>query len=113
MKKVFTSFATFMTIFTSAHAADLDCTISINYEPVSQVTVTTKIGEKTLIDRVDGISAYITQRTENFFSLEAFIANYEIRGYSEGMLSGPSDKLNFSLWERTAITDISCAFAQK
>jgi hypothetical protein len=113
MKFVSSVAATFILFTANVYATELECIISHNSEPVSYMNVTTEIGKKVQIDNVEGVSAYVTQKDENFYSLEAFMYEYDIRGYSEGMIRNASDKLTFSLWGRTSLTDISCTLAKK
>lgn len=112
--KLFTSIAATLILFSAnVIASELDCIISINLEPVSYMSVTTEIGKKVLIDSGEGIAAYITQKDESFYSLEVFIADHDMRGYSEGSLAKVNDKLNFSVWDRARVLDVSCTLLKK
>lgn len=113
MKLLSTIAATLILFSANVFASELECVISINLEPVSYMNVTTEIGKKVLIDSGEGITAYVTQKDESFYSLEVFLADYEMRGYSEGSLSKTNDKLNFSIWDRARILDVSCTLAKK
>lgn len=110
MKKMFV----FAVLMMSAHAGakEVSCMISQNLEPVSQMTIFSEPGKKMAIDRVEGISAYITEKDNNLFILEAYLLDYDVRGYSEGHLHHPSDKLTFALWGRDSVVEIACSLAQ-
>lgn len=105
--------AGFTLLSSSLNAAILNCEIAYNLEPVYQTEVVTETLSKTLIGEAEGITAYITEKANNQFILEAFLADYDIRGYSEGKLVVAGDKMSFSLWGRTSMADVSCELAKK
>lgn len=92
----------------NVYSAELLCDISVNFDILSETTVSTKLNEKMPIDSVGSVSAYVTEKENNHFVIEAFLADHEIRIYGEGALREKSDKVVASSWSRDSIIDIQC-----
>jgi len=92
----------------NAFSADLICDISVNLDILSESTVTTKLNDKTPIDTVGNIVAYVTEKEKSHFIIEAFLADHEMRIYGEGALRESTDKIVASAWSRDSIIDIEC-----
>lgn len=92
----------------NVYSAELLCDISVNLDILSQTTVTTELNEKTSIDSVGSVTAYVTEKENNHYIVEAFLADHEIRIYGEGTLRDKSDKVVASAWSRDSIIDIQC-----
>lgn len=97
----------------SLNATELNCKILHNMDPVFHAEVSTTEETKTLIGSAEGINASITEKKNNIFVLEAYLADYDVRGYSEGLLNKEKDKLTFTLWGRASLAEVSCALSQK
>lgn len=106
MKKILT--ALLLTLSLKAFSADLLCDISVNLDILSESTVATSLDQKILIDRVGTVTAYITEKENHHYVVEAFLADHEMRIYGEGTLREKSDRLVASSWSRDAIIDIEC-----
>lgn len=92
----------------NVYSAELLCDISVNFDILSESTVTTGLNEKTPIDSVGSITAYVTEKENNHYIIEAFLADHELRIYGEGSLREKSDKVVVSSWSRDSIIDIQC-----
>lgn len=97
-----------MAMGTNVLAQDLVCSAYVNSELVFMNQVTPANNEKVLIGREPNFTAYITQKDNNIYILEAFIVNQETRIYSEGSLIQPESHIKLSLWSRDEIIDIDC-----
>ena len=97
----------------SLNATELNCKILHNMDPVFHSEVTTIENTKILIGSAEGITASITEKKNNIFILEAYLADYDVRGYSEGLLNKEKDQLTFTLWGRASLAEVSCALSQK
>lgn len=89
-------------------AADLLCDISVNQDILSESTVTTVLNQKTSIDSVDGVVAYVTEKEKNHYVVEAYLAQYDLRIYGEGTIKDNDDRLVASVWGRDSMIDIEC-----
>jgi len=107
---ILTAVSTFMS--TQVFAKDLVCSADVNSELVFMNQVTPEKNEKVLIGREPNFTAYITQKENNVYILEAFIVNQETRIYSEGTIVQPENHIKLSLWSREEIIDIDCTIAQ-
>ena len=113
MKLTLVSILASLALSSIASAATLNCHIDINNDPLLQTSVETKTKQKVKIGDVDTVTAYITEKVDGIYTLEAFIANAEMRIYSEGMLKSSNDRLSTSVWSRDILLDIECSPAQK
>ena len=101
--------ATVLLMSSISSAATLNCTIKVNNAVVAQNQVQTKSKEKVFVASADSIQAFVTEKVDDIFIIEAFIGESEIRIYSEGMLRTPADRLVTSLWSREMMADIECS----
>jgi len=102
-----------LSALSTLNATELDCKILHNMEPVFYSEVSTTENTKILIGSAEGIIASITEKKNNIFILEAYLADYDVRGYSEGLLNKEKDKLTFTLWGRASLAEVSCALSHK
>lgn len=91
-----------------ARAANLNCEMKRNGEPLLQAHVETNLQNKTLIANQDPIIAYVSEKPGHVFVVESFLADYEARIYAEGILKQSTDHLQASLWGRNLSIDIQC-----
>ncbi len=98
-------------LFTSSIglAKTLNCQIKINDDVLTESQVETKTKEKVFISQADSIRAYVTEKVDDIYTLEAFVGNEELRIYSEGVLPTSADRLVASLWSRNTMADIECS----
>jgi hypothetical protein len=94
---------------TSAFATTLFCEMIINSESLVKIKVETKFSEKVFIGEAASVRAYVTEKENQFFSLEAFIPEYESRIYGEGYLNSKPAKINVSLWGRERLIEVNCS----
>ncbi|MBC7741209.1 MAG: hypothetical protein H7061_03370 [Bdellovibrionaceae bacterium] len=92
----------------TAVAAEMTCQIKLNLEPQLSATVVTHVNKKTAIGATKGIYAYVTEKENNYFIVEAFLADYEARIYGEGFLKQTSDRLTASIWSRENQIELTC-----
>ena len=112
MKKIL--FLSIMSAFTlNLYSAELDCNIQLNLTEISEARVTTLLDQKKRIDSLEGISAYVTEKANSHFVIEAYLVDYELRIYAEGSLKNSGDRLVASTWGRESIVDIECRLASK
>ncbi len=91
-----------------ALAAPLSCEIKINGASELNKTVETSLNQKMIIGETDSFRSFVTEKENNFFSLEVFLGPYEARIYSEAYLKEPGDKLNLNFWGRDMLLEIQC-----
>ena len=106
--RLFSFVALFLTTPLLSHAASLECQISVNGEKVLSAPVQTLALQKISIGRIDGISAYVTEKTDSIFLVEAFLASQEARIYAEGSLKNTGESLAATFWGRQSWTEITC-----
>ena len=92
----------------SAQAKDLHCKISNNLDIVFSGAVQTSINQKVLIGSPPGISAYITEKMNQKFSVEAFVALEDVRIFGEGYLRNPDDTVSATVWGRSVLAEVTC-----
>lgn len=97
----------------SSFASPVECEIKSNLTLVMKVEVQTLNSEKVLIGEYSGVRAYITQKSEELFSVEVFLPDYEMRIYAEGDLKSDSHTLTASYWGRDSMLDVSCQLVSK
>ena len=93
------------------YSTELDCSIQLNLDIISETRVSSVLGLQKSIDALEGISAYVTEKGNGDYIVEAYLADYELRIYAEGSLRDPKDKLVASLWGRESIVDVECHLA--
>ena len=91
-----------------AHATPLFCDISNNLSVVYSAKVKSLINEKVLIGNAGVVTAYVTEKNNNIFIVEAFLANQEARIYAQGNLNNTHEFVIASFWNRENIIDVSC-----
>lgn len=90
------------------NAATLHCEILNNLSLVQSTKVKTTPGEKVLIGNLGYLTAYVLEKNQNTFILEAFLPDQEARIYAQGNLNTDQDSVVASFWNRENIFDISC-----
>ncbi len=95
-------------ITVSSWASPVQCEVKSNLTLVMKVEVQTLNSEKVLVGEYNSIRAYITEKSEDLFTVEAFLPDYEMRIYAEGDLKSNSHKLTASYWGRDSMLDVSC-----
>ena len=92
----------------SAHATTLTCEILNNLSVVHSIKLNTILNEKTLIGDTGPITAFVTEKDQNIFIVEAFLVDQEARIYAKAPLNNPGESVVASFWNRENIFDISC-----
>jgi hypothetical protein len=95
-----------------AHAVSLSCQISLNMQVIHQVEIQSLLNEKVAIGRKDGISAYVTEKQDHSFLIEAFLADEEARIYAQGSLNTANENLLATFWNRDHMIDVGCHLRQ-
>lgn len=103
-------FSLILLVTGAASAAELNCQTLINLQPVAETKVATKGAELVVVDDGAEAKSYISEKTPGFFTLEAYLYNYDMRIYSEGRLDG--DRLSLSTWTRDMIFEVVCKKAK-
>jgi hypothetical protein len=93
----------------TANATTLNCHVNVNNELRFQTQVQTQTKQRTYIGDTDTATAYITEKVDGVFTIEAFVADIEARIYGEGVLKSKTDRLSASLWTRTGVLDVECS----
>ena len=93
----------------NSYAKNLECEIKVNDSVMSTKAVTGVINEKSEIGEVDSMRAFVTERENDYFTIEVFLGNSEARLYSEGFLKTSTDKLVLSFWDREVLLEVQCA----
>jgi hypothetical protein len=99
-------------ISSNLYSAELVCSIRQNLDPISETQVSTSVDQKISIDSVEGVYAYVTEKAEGHFILEAYLVDYDLRIYGEGSLRETKDKVIASAWGRSSMVDIECRLAE-
>ena len=94
-------------------SADLDCSIRENLDAISEIKLSTLIDQKSSIDSISDIYAYVTEKTGGHFIVEAYLADVEMRIFAEGSLLVSQDKLVASSWSRARIVELECRLSKK
>ncbi len=92
----------------SSFASPVQCEIKSNLTLVMKVEVQTLNLEKVLIGEYNAVRAYITEKSDDLFTVEAFLPDFEMRIYAEGDLKSGSHTLTASYWGRDSMLDVSC-----
>ncbi len=92
----------------SAKAATLECKSVLNLLEVTNSNVITALNNRVLVDKIDELAVYVTEKKSNMFSLEVFIANLEMRIYSEAALNNVEDVIKAQAWSRDMMLDVVC-----
>lgn len=108
MKKLVLILLFFLQIKT-AWAKDFDCQIIMNNEVVTKSKVSSSLKEKVMVGKLPAVTAYITEKSNHIFSLEAFVPDYEARIYGQGLIRQASDQVNTSLWGRDILIEVTCS----
>jgi hypothetical protein len=106
MKKL--ALLSLMVLSTRLYSAELNCNIQINQDIMSEVQVTTTLDQKAGIDSVNGVVAYVTEKANNHYIVEAYLADYDLRVYGEGSIKDQNDRVVASVWGRDSMVDIEC-----
>lgn len=96
-------------ISSASMAKSLTCLVQVNDSVVSEIQVETMTKQKIAISEVYSVQAFVTEKVDDIYILEAFIGNEQVRIYGEGMLRTPADRLVASLWSRGTMADIECS----
>lgn len=91
-----------------AAARSVHCEVQKNSQMIGEKDVQTTLQEKQLIFKDDLITAYLSEKSNERFLVEAFVPDYEIRFYGEGVLKSKDDQVIASLWGRDYLIEISC-----
>lgn len=90
------------------NAANLLCQISRNTSVVFSTKAQSHLDEKVFLGRSQGVSAYVTEKSDSSFLVEAYLENEDVRIYAQGPLKNPGEKVIASLWGRESLVDITC-----
>lgn len=114
MKNLFVTLSLIVATFTAStsFAKILICSLKLNNNLVVQNDIHTLLKEKVAFAKTDSIRAYVTENDNDLFSVEAFVGDYEIRIYADGVLKTSTDRLNLTLWGRDSMIDAECKLLQ-
>lgn len=89
-------------------AKSLTCEMRINQKTVLTKNIETQKNKKIKIGTYEGITAYLTEKDQSFYSSEGFVPQYELRFYGEGVLKTEKDQIISSLWGREILIENVC-----
>lgn len=92
----------------TAQATTLNCEILNNLSVIHSIKIQSALNEKILIGNTGPLVAYVTEKAQNIFIVEGFLADQEARIYAQGPLKLPGESIVASFWNRENIFDISC-----
>lgn len=92
----------------NSNAANLSCEIKLNNGKTLRTSVSTILNKKMFVGELESLRSFVTEKPNNFFSLEVFLGGYEARVYSEGFLRNIGEVLNLSYWSREVLLDLQC-----
>lgn len=93
----------------SGFAKDIHCSVKYNGTVVLNSSVLTLLNQKMKFASLPYVTAYLTEKENQQYSIEAFIPEQEQRIYSDGTLRGTKDRLVLSLWSRDLLLDLTCS----
>ena len=93
---------------TQLWAATLNCEFSVNSQRVHTSQVDTVLSQKVPVGRTQQVVAYITEKQNSIFMLEAYLENQEARIYSQGYLNRTGEALLLAFWSREELLEVSC-----
>ncbi|OFZ30035.1 MAG: hypothetical protein A2622_09265 [Bdellovibrionales bacterium RIFCSPHIGHO2_01_FULL_40_29] len=91
-----------------AKAATITCQVKINGALISQKVIHSELDTKSNITQRPELTAHVTEKSKQFFTIEAFLPSYDARIYAEGHLKNTADKVAASLWGRDILVDLEC-----
>ena len=92
----------------SVNANSLSCQILLNNEQVLVTKVHTELNQKISIGRTNGITAYVSEKPNSTYLVEAFLAEEDLRIYAQGNLRNKGESVIASAWGRSSLVDVSC-----
>lgn len=92
----------------SSQASDLQCVIRKNDLKILQALVKTQRSRAVLIGLSEGVEAFVTEKENQMFMIEAYVPESDARIYAEGSLLRFSDKLSATIWSRKSLIDLEC-----
>lgn len=101
-------FILFSLLASSALANRVSCEVLMNDSKVFSNQVETTTNKKVLIGEMADWSAYVIEKADGVYTLEAYLPGSDARVYSTGLLKQVNDKLTASLWGRDILIDLSC-----
>lgn len=107
MKKIFVS-ALVLILGSTANSATFECQTFLNLDVISTQIATTEPKIKVLVDQTDVAVTYLTEKADNFFTLEVFLPYSQMRIYSEATVSVTSQTISSTAWTREYMVDVAC-----
>lgn len=92
----------------ASQARSLYCEIKINNAVVAKGKLEIQSQQKIQLTRLQSASFYISEKPNDFFSIEAFLPAYEARIYGEGNLRKAGDRVSVSMWSRESLIEAAC-----
>lgn len=89
-------------------AAVLTCEVKESDSVVVSAQVNTELGSKVKIGETASIVAFVSEKPNSTFVVEAYLRNYDARIYGQGILRNSADQVLARLWGRYALIDIQC-----
>ncbi len=91
-----------------AFSANLTCEIRLSNSLILRRDVATQKQAKTVIGETGEISAYVLEKENQHYTIEALLPEMDARIYAEGSLRELQDRVVASLWGRTLLVDVEC-----
>lgn len=98
----------FLLLSFTAQARTLTCEIKINSSVVARGKLNSQLQQKVPIIRLQSAAFFVTEKPNNFFSMEVYLPAYEARVFGEGHLRNPEDRVSVSFWSREALLEANC-----
>jgi hypothetical protein len=90
------------------YGAELKCQILLNGELAFTNVLQTHQEFKTAIGKIPAVTAYVTEKENSFFSVEAFLGSEEVRIYGEAYARTTNDRISATLWSRQNLVEVKC-----
>lgn len=100
-------FLFFCLITSRAPAASLSCTLSQNGS-VQEKKEIEATGVRRLFSRLGSFQFFLREIQAGQYSIEVYDEDTPSRSYAEGALNSAGDSLNWSLWRRDILLEMSC-----
>jgi hypothetical protein len=96
-------------ICSQTQASSLWCEIQENTVTTFQTLVGSQLEQRTSIGEVAGIHTFVTEKSANYFELEAFIPDIPARFYAESQLLEQGHSIALTFWGRDQLISLKCS----
>lgn len=96
----------------NVYARSFTCEIQENTVTVFKTEIESRAGQKVNVGEASGVRTFLTEKSNHYFEIEAFIPDVPARSYAESQLSLPGDALTLTFWGREQLMALKCYILQ-